>query len=153
MTTQTRRKATFYLVSIFLVGTATGALVGYTSAKKRKPPSPPRVEDMTGHITARLRDKLILSSEQVARIEPLVRRACSEMQSIQRDSGKRMGQVFQDLSQRMAEYLSPEQREKLEKMERERQESWRNRSRPLEKTRGPPGGIGASNCAPGAAMH
>jgi hypothetical protein len=144
----TKRKAISYLLAIFLAGAATGALVGYTSVKHKPPPPPPRPEEMAGHIIDRLKTKLGLSGEQLVNIEPLVQQACAEMQVIQRESGKRVGQVFQDLNQRMAEYLTAEQKVKLDEMERERQEFWRKRSRPPGKPPGFTSGKTGSNCPP-----
>jgi hypothetical protein len=150
MKSLTNRKALLYLVAIFLVGTATGALVGYTSGKHRKFGPPPRSEEMARHIGDSLKSKLELSPDQMGRIMPIIQQACGEMQTIHRDSGKRVGQVFQDMNQRMAEYLTQEQKQKLDELERERQESWRKRSRSPGKPPRPSGGASGSNCPPGA---
>jgi Spy/CpxP family protein refolding chaperone len=149
MKTLTKRKAICYLVAIFLVGAATGA-GGHTSGKHRKFGPPPHSEDMARHIGDTLKGRLELSADQMTKIVPIIQQACGEVQGIHRDSGKRVSQIFQDMNQRMAEYLTPEQRVKLDELERERQESWRKRMRPSGKPPRPPGTSPGSNCPPGA---
>lgn len=149
----TKRKAICYLVAIFLVGTATGALVGYTSGKHQKFGPPPRSEDMARHIGDALKERLGLSDDQMSQIMPMIQQACGEVQAIHRDSGKRVSQVFHEMNQRMAEHLTPEQKAGLDELEREQQESWRKRMRPSKKPLRSPSETPGSNCPPGPSPH
>ena len=117
----TQGRAILYLAAIFIAGAVAGTLLGYTSGRQ-KVSRPPRPGEMAEHIRSRLHDRLKLTAEQLAKIQPLIQQACAEMEGIHRESFRRVSDNFKKLNQQIAEHLTPDQKLTLAEMERERRE-------------------------------
>lgn len=87
----------------------------------------------------RLRWQLRLTDEQMTKISPILDKAGSQLEEIRGDTGKRVRDVIVESHREIAEYLTPEQKQRLQQME-ERQRHW------MQQHHGPwrRGGPGAS---------
>ena len=118
-------KVILYLAAIFILGAVAGTMGGYTTARQQAI-SPPRHRELARHFRSRLA-KLELTQEQMAQVEPIIAQTCAEIERAHRESLKRVGEVIRKSNQEIALFLKPDQKEKLEQMERERQELVRKR--------------------------
>ena len=79
-----------------------------------------------------LTKRLQLTAEQVGKIQPIIEQTCSEVDTCQKESWKRVSESFKKMNQQIAEHLTEEQRKALDDMERERRER-RDRHRSKDK--------------------
>ena len=128
----TKTKAVCYLVAIFLAGAATGTVIGYTTGKEKSHRPPPPKREMALFIRDDLTKRLQLTAEQVGKIQPIIEQTCSEVDTCQKESWKRVSESFKKMNQQIAEHLTEEQRKALDDMERERRER-RDRHRSKDK--------------------
>jgi Spy/CpxP family protein refolding chaperone len=114
--------AAFLLV--FVAGGITGSFVGGSYARRHflKLHRPERI---SAEMKDRLRAELNLTSEQVAKVSPIIDKTASELRDIRRDTGQRVHQVIAEAHRQMAANLTDEQRQKLQKIE-ERHRQWRH---------------------------
>lgn len=122
----TRQKALIYLTAIFLVGTACGAIIGYSSGRQQAA-SPARQKEICDRTLKKLQARLNLSEEQVGHIKPIVEQSSATMQAVQRESWQRVSDVVKRMNSQIAGYLTAEQRAKLEDMENQRCENVRKK--------------------------
>jgi gas vesicle protein len=122
----TKRKALTYLIAIFLVGTACGAIIGYSSGKQQAA-SPTKQKEICDRTLKKLQTRLDLSDEQVAQIQPIVEQNSATMQTIQRESWQRVSDVVKRMNTQIAGYLTVDQKQKLEAMENQRCENVRKK--------------------------
>ena len=104
------------LAAIFLVGAATGAVTAVGVAKKVMEKRL-RLENLDANVMELLRARLQLTTEQTARIRPLVDLACREYKALHRQSLQRVAEIIHASNQRIARELTPEQVKKLEEWE------------------------------------
>ena len=131
-------KLLLYLAVIFVAGGVTGAVVSARNTRQ-KFFAPPKPAEISAHMLKRLEKKLELTPVQVTRIQPLIARSAQAFDAIHAESFRKIGRVFEDLNQQIAAELTPEQRSRLDQMDRERRESWQRhcRSHPPSGTPGP----------------
>lgn len=122
----TKRKALTYLIAIFLVGTACGAIIGYSSGKQQAA-SPTKQKEICDRTLKKLQTRLDLSDKQVAQIQPIVEQNSATMQTIQRESWQRVSDVVKRMNTQIAGYLTADQKLKLEAMENQRCENVRKK--------------------------
>lgn len=122
----TRTRIVWYLAAIFLAGAIAGAVGGYTFGKETRHWPPPGPRDMAGGIRKHLESRLQLTPEQVAQINPHIEALCTEMSNLHRGVGRQVQKAFDSFHAQIATYLTPPQREELEKLQNEH----RNRHRP-----------------------
>jgi Spy/CpxP family protein refolding chaperone len=91
----------------------------------------------------RLQRQLNLTPDQMTKIAPIVERTGAQLEEIRGDTGKRVRETIADSHRQIAQFLTPEQQERLKQME-QRQRHWmhrgqwrRNASPPASET--PPG--------------
>jgi Spy/CpxP family protein refolding chaperone len=124
------------LVGIFVAGGATGALLAKRMAQvmPSPPKPPPAAETWASLHLKRIADDLQVKPDQMEQIRPIVVRGMRELFSMRSqflaDNRARREQMEREVMQ----VLTPEQREKYEKINREFQE----RTRKLEKGGPPP---------------
>ena len=118
-----------YLSAVFVAGLLAGGAAGFCLGK-RKAFTPPRTQDMATHMCDRLKSKLHLSPEQEKRIEPLVKEAATELESVFCSTAERMTEVFRRLNERQKQFLTPDQQTLLEELERERQQFFHKAFKP-----------------------
>jgi uncharacterized membrane protein len=141
-------KLILLLVGIFIAGSVTGALVmqriGRASSAKR-----PLPEQWAPLHLKRLVDRLDLQPEQVDQLRPIVRRNMEQLNRLRAFSLAETRSGVEQMEREIADKLSPEQRAKFERMNKEMRERAKrlghdrlpggpNAPRP-ERTR-PPGG-------------
>jgi len=142
----TRVKPWLLLAVIFIVGIVTGWALTMGLAPHSN--QPPGEQQMKTHWMMRLTNRLNLTADQQAKIEPIVTDAEDQIQSVHRDELGRTSQILEDANRQIAAILTPEQQVELKKMETEREKqfsghmrSWAPRGGPGEGPRGGPGGM------------
>jgi Spy/CpxP family protein refolding chaperone len=120
----TRTKIALYIALIFLAGGITGA--GIRSMwKQPQPPRPPMPgPDFAKQIFNRINERLQLTPEQIEKIEPVFRKGIDEVRAIQDRSVKEVEAAVKRNHEELASLLTPEQVQKLQEWDRER-EKWR----------------------------
>jgi Spy/CpxP family protein refolding chaperone len=120
MISLTKGKVIAYLVALFLVGVVAGAVGGYASARQKSARPPSRPREIADNLRDRLRAKLDLTPAQFRQIEPLMEQHCAEAENIRREMTRRYGENWKKFNQQLAAFLTPEQKQKLEQLEKER---------------------------------
>lgn len=119
---------------VFLAGGVTGAFVAAKTARHH-------LFATSHHAIAaeRMRDRLQaeldLTPEQLAKISPVVDKAAAQLQTIRKDTARRVRDTFAETHRQIAVDLTPEQRVKLEQM-RERHHSFLRRHHHRREGRG-----------------
>jgi Spy/CpxP family protein refolding chaperone len=128
-----RSKAVVYLIAIFFAGLAAGVAGGLAWGKHgghHGGGPPPDPKEMVNHIMAGLTHELKLSEEQARQIRPLIEQTGERIHACHEDMGKRIGELIKDGNRRMEAFLTPEQKQKLAEMERQREERFGKGSPP-----------------------
>jgi Spy/CpxP family protein refolding chaperone len=71
----------------------------------------------------RLRWQLRLTDEQMAKISPIIDKTATQLAEIRGDTGKRVRDVIVESHKEIAQYLTPEQQQRLKQVE-ERRRQW-----------------------------
>jgi len=133
-------KSWLLLEVIFIVGIVTGSALTIGLAPHFM--HPPGEQQMKHHLMAHLVKRLNLTTDQQAKIQPIVADAESKIQSLQRDEVERGSQIFKAANEQISALLTPEQKVELQKMESEREKMFsghmRSRGAPHD---GGPGGM------------
>ncbi len=133
MTTTPRSKALFYMAAIFaaglLAGGVVGGLVGYRFGVERLA-RPQAAEQMAGSVKQRLQQDLRLTAQQQEQIAPVVDRFVREMNTVHSNTVERAVGVIQRMHQQVAEFLNPEQRQRLQQVQAEREADFRRATHP-----------------------
>ena len=110
-------RITLYALLIFLAGGLTGALVaphfGRTFMR------PPDSKQMSQHMMDRLQSGLNLTPDQAAKIKPLVEKTGADMETVRRETSKRVHDRIVETNAQISLLLTPEQKEQFIKMEAE----------------------------------
>lgn len=115
------RQLVAYLIAIFVFGAAAGAIGGYSWGKRSVARWPDRSK-MREKIQAKITADLGLSSEQVAKLAPLIDRHMEELDSLNQEHHRQIGASMSRQRDRIAGILTPEQRTVFEAKEREREQ-------------------------------
>jgi len=119
--TFSRLRPWLVLAVIFLVGIATGSAL--TVAWHSHFSQPPGAQQMKKHLLDRLTERLKLTPDQQAKIEPILTDADNQMQSIHHDEIQRMTQIYEKTNSEIAAILTPDQQAEMQKMVKEFQAS------------------------------
>jgi len=117
-------KSWLLLGGIFVVGAVSGAaLTAGLGPRFALPPMPhsPEAHDMNRHWIAHLTHELSLTTDQQAKIEPILADAESKLQSLHHDEVERGSQIFKAADDQIAALLTPDQKLALQKMQKERE--------------------------------
>ncbi|HVY71337.1 MAG TPA: hypothetical protein VHH73_15500 [Verrucomicrobiae bacterium] len=120
-----RQSAVVYLASIFVAGVMAGAISGYTYARKKVFKSA-RQEDMPALMCKRLQARLGLTPGQMRQIEPIMIEAGQEIHGEHCQAMGRVEGIVKEANRRINAILTPEQRDKLAVMEKEREEFFKH---------------------------
>jgi Spy/CpxP family protein refolding chaperone len=104
---------------IFIVGIVTGAAL--TIGLGSRFIHPPGEQQMGHHWMAQLVQRLNLTADQQAKIEPIVTDAETRIQSLHRDEVERGSQIFKAVHDEISALLTPEQNVELQKLESDRE--------------------------------
>lgn len=120
----TRGKAISYLSAIFVAGLLAGGLASF-GLGKRSQRSPPRPEQIAEHIRSRLRGELKLDDEQLRKLDALLPEFANDLHVLFLETHERFEARCRQLDQRLEEFLTPQQREKLLQLQKQREEKFR----------------------------
>jgi Spy/CpxP family protein refolding chaperone len=119
-------KVVLYATLIFVAGLFIGMLAGpYVQRTFLRPPTP---TEMSRHILARLQSRLSLTPEQTAQIKPLMEQTASDIEAIRVATTKQVSDRIAETNSKIATFITPEQKAKLDQMEAERREHMRHAS-------------------------
>ena len=129
----TKGKIISYLAAIFVAGGISGGVIAWKEAKQEmfKPPSSKK---MCAFFRERLQAELKLSPSQMQRLEPLLEKRVQEMEAIHSRTVRQIDELFRESNEQIARALelTPEQRLKLDEMEKKRAEFMRKKFKPAE---------------------
>ena len=80
---------------------------------------------MSHHLLTRLQSQLALTPEQTAQIKPLIEQTAADLHAIRLRTTKDVSDRISETNVKIAAFLSPEQKAKLEKMDEERRKHMR----------------------------
>jgi Spy/CpxP family protein refolding chaperone len=112
---------------VFLAGGLTGVFVGASHERPFFFKFHHR-GDISERMRERLRRELDLTSEQVAKISPIIDRAAAQLQQMRRDTGQRVREILNETHRQIAPTLTDEQRQKLQRMKERHRRRHRHRS-------------------------
>ena len=122
------------LVVVFAAGAASGWAYGQRDGRTRAM-RPPRPEDMQKRALDGLQRDLVLTPEQVAKIQPIVTETVAKISELHRSNGRQMKETVKAQNLRIKEFLTETQWTKLQELETHR---WK---RPSGGTNSPPDGM------------
>lgn len=143
----TRSRVATYLAAVFIAGAAAGVAGGYQYGRKsvfKRGAQPPR--DMATHMMERYTKELLLSSEQVQKVEPLIQEATQKVRALHKEGFKQTDAIMKGCNARIVEILDTAQKERFRLME-ERRNQWM-RDRGGDGQRGRPSGLPESQPKP-----
>jgi len=116
-----RSLALVYVAGLFLFGILIGALGMHLYYAQRFPGprpggGPPHQRGMGPFFVERLERDLELTPEQIGRIEEIVHESRIEFEGLRREMRPRLRDQMDRTTERIAEVLTPEQREKFERL-------------------------------------
>ncbi len=135
MTTALKWKLAGGFLLVFLAGAVMGSLAGNWLGHGLFF-GPPRRGALAQHMSERLRNELNLTSEQSAKIAPIIKQAASKLEAIRTDAGHRVHQTLTETNLQISPELTPEQRTKLAALE-ERHRKRQGRHRGFRNARPP----------------
>lgn len=106
---------------VFMAGGATGVFVTMAIGHHFLSPRPPEMVAQT--MKNRLRWQLRLTDDQMAKVSPIIDKAAAQLVEIRGDTGKRVRDVMMESHREIAQYLTPEQQQRLKQME-DRRRQW-----------------------------
>ena len=110
-------RGVLYAALIFLAGTITGTLIApWLGRTFMRPPQP---RQLAYHLLDRLQDGLHLTSEQTAKIKPIIEATGTDMETIRRETAARVHQRIAQTNEQISALLTPEQKVQFQKMEEE----------------------------------
>ena len=133
MNTTPKGKALFYMTAIFAIGLLAGGVAGGLTGYRfgtQKLSRPPTGEQMAASVKQRLQQQLRLTAEQEKQIAPMVADFVVEMNAVHSNTVERAVTVIRSMHQRVAEVLTPEQRDSLQRMQQEREAEFRRVAHP-----------------------
>jgi Spy/CpxP family protein refolding chaperone len=104
---------------IFVVGMVTGAAL--FDGFRDKLIQPPGLQQMRSHWLMHLNERLSLTPDQQAKIQPIVDDAGNQIQALHRDEVDRLSKIMQTANDKIAGLLTPAQQAELKTMETERE--------------------------------
>jgi Spy/CpxP family protein refolding chaperone len=132
MSTGLKWKLTVGFLLVFLAGVTTGS-VAWNWHRHAWLLDHSRSDALAARMNERLRHELGLTSEQSAKIAPIIEQSARKLQTIRVESARRVRQTFAETHLQISPELTPDQRKKLAAMEerhRRRREHHRGFLRP-----------------------
>lgn len=115
MNNSLRWKLILAFVLVFLAGAACGFFGAYHAHRffARMDPG-----SMAQHLKQRLRAELKLTPEQMQQISPVIDRAASQLKTKREQTMREVHEIFEQAHRDMQPFLTPEQRTRLEEVEK-----------------------------------
>lgn len=120
MTASFKAKLIAGFVLAFLAGGAAGAFFTFHQARHWRSDYGRQPHRLTERLRDRLNGELDLTSQQLAKIEPILDRAGKQLQEIRVQTGAEVRRVMAETNQALTPLLSDAQREKLARIEKVR---------------------------------
>lgn len=120
------------LAIIFIVGVVTGSALTIGLGSRFMHPAGP--QQMKRLWMTHLTERLNLTADQQAKIQPIVTDADVKIHSLQRDGAEHIAQIFKETDDQISVLLTPDQKAELQKMESEREKMFSGHLHPW----GPP---------------
>jgi Spy/CpxP family protein refolding chaperone len=129
MTTQSKWKLGTYVCAIFLAGAGSGAVVAWEMSRRTPVPPRPPVE-IGARLRARFQSQLSLTPEQLQKIDPMIDQAMHRVEAIRNETASKVFANVASLDEQLLTVLTPEQKVKLEELERDRRDYLRTKFGP-----------------------
>ena len=110
-------KLAFAFLLVFIAGVTTGCLFGALHLKRRHLIGPPHSGDVAGKMREHFRKALDLTADQEAKILPVIDATSTRLEAIRLETAERVRAVMAESKREIAPQLSPEQQERLNKLE------------------------------------
>jgi hypothetical protein len=120
MTGPSRGKAVAYAAALFLAGGICGAMIMARISTAAQSLKVGRTDEIAVKIQEKLKTGLGLTPEQLAKFEPLIVKAAGELESSHSNCLDRISMALDTLHNQITPELTPEQKQKLESLEKER---------------------------------
>jgi hypothetical protein len=120
MTGPSRGKAIAYTVALFLAGGICGAMLMARISPAAQSLKVGRTDEIALKIREKLNTGLGLTPEQLDKFQPLIVKAAGELESSHLDCLNRISMALDNLHAQIIPELTPEQKQKLESLEKER---------------------------------
>jgi hypothetical protein len=146
MTPFSKWKTIGYAAAIFVTGGISGGALGVYEARTHLF-SQPRDSEIAMRMHERLQKRLGLTDDQMSKIDPIIDSTASELHAIRMDTMERMNKVFDDSYAKVAALLTPDQKAKLDEMDKERKAMMQQH--PWQENHHHPGGPDGSPGGPG----
>jgi Spy/CpxP family protein refolding chaperone len=104
---------------VFVAGGVTGAFFGFHHLRHHIILGPPHSGDMNERMHEHLRRSLDLTSEQEAKLKPIVDATSAKLEAIRVETAERVRAAMEESKKEVAPFLTPEQQKKLDKLESE----------------------------------
>jgi hypothetical protein len=126
-----KTKVAVYLALIFIAGAIAGGAVVMSSPQTFLPAPPQRPhrspEEFANHLWDQIKDRLKLTDEQAAQIEPIFRTGFTEVRAIQDRSLQEVEAAIRKNHEEIGQLLTDDQKLELQKMNQEREEFFKKR--------------------------
>jgi Spy/CpxP family protein refolding chaperone len=129
MTSPGKWKLGVYVLAIFLAGAGSGALIGWQVCR-RTPVAPVPPAEIGARLRARFQSQLVLTPDQVQKIDPMIDQAMRRVEAIRKDTASQVFGNVATLHEQVLTVLTPEQKVKFEELERERRDYLRQKFGP-----------------------
>jgi gas vesicle protein len=137
MSTALKWKLIAGFLLVFVAGGLTGGFIGAHHARNFFL-GPPHSHGLPERMRERLRRQLELTPDQVSKISPIIDQTSSKLEAIRIETAQRVRATLEESHRQIAPQLTPEQREKLEKMEQMHKKRMRHHGFPAPEQGEPP---------------
>lgn len=120
-------KVAAYLAAIFVAGTVSGWVVRGRESKQSPPPSPPS-QPARGFWKTSSIYQLELKPEQKTKADEIVERYARPMESIENEHRRGIQVASSNRNEELRKLLTAEQLEQWDKLRKDREAAWRNRT-------------------------
>jgi Spy/CpxP family protein refolding chaperone len=122
-------KVALYLAAIFCAGGVSGWFLAAKATKQKMFGPPPRAKEVATSWRDHLHARLNLTPDQARKIDAIIEQTSNEMESSYDAHVKCIRQVVSSRNAQIMAILTPQQRRQFEALEKERQETWRAKSK------------------------
>lgn len=112
-------KLAFAFLLVFVAGGMTGVFFGIHVLRYHVMLGPPHSGDVPDRIREHLRRTLGLTAEQEKKVGPIVDATSARLETIRVETAERVRTVMEDSKKEIVPLLTPEQQQKLDKLESE----------------------------------
>jgi hypothetical protein len=107
------------LAVIFVAGGITGSALTMALGPRFMHRSPPGAQQMRKALLMQMTERLHLTADQQAKVQPILDETTNQLQSVRRDEADRIAQIFEQTNQKLATILSPDQQAEMGRMVRD----------------------------------